>query len=166
MTDNVNAGSDNEKQLWCAVIRQALDDVTWTTPYGEHAASAEHARVQARAWLMSNSRDFKEVCYLAGFDPARVRKHAAQVIEEADRNRPAPSAPTVAPSSVSRSNSPKHRRITFRGETRTIPQWGDIVGLSTSALNRRIRSGWSIEDALTIPKTPRGTKVDRKAKHR
>jgi hypothetical protein len=43
------------------------------------------------------------------------------------------------------------RKITFRGETHTIPEWAVRVGIGANALHYRFSAGWSAEDALTTP---------------
>lgn len=40
--------------------------------------------------------------------------------------------------------------ISFRGERKSITAWAKKLGLRRSALSARLRSGWSIEDALTL----------------
>ena len=41
--------------------------------------------------------------------------------------------------------------LTFGGETKTISEWSKTIGIVSVALYARIRSGWSIERALTTP---------------
>lgn len=42
--------------------------------------------------------------------------------------------------------------ITFNGESHTLSQWAEIIGMSPKTLSRRIvDKGWSIERALTTP---------------
>jgi hypothetical protein len=44
------------------------------------------------------------------------------------------------------------RNITFNGETHTIAQWAERLGMSYNVLdNRLLYLGWDIEKALTIP---------------
>jgi hypothetical protein len=45
--------------------------------------------------------------------------------------------------------------LTFNGETMTLPDWADRLGIKRKVLERRIRDGWSVEDALTKPKSGR-----------
>lgn len=56
---------------------------------------------------------------------------------------------------VSRKEQANNRRssryITFNGETKTLAQWGETVGIQSGTIAYRIKSGWSIEDALTKP---------------
>lgn len=40
------------------------------------------------------------------------------------------------------------RVVTFRGERRTITEWARCIGLSRSALARRIDAGWPLRKAL------------------
>ena len=56
-----------------------------------------------------------------------------------------------ADNSVQANNSRHCHYITYNGETLTISQWARKIGLKPSTLNVRIRSGWSIEKALTTP---------------
>lgn len=48
-------------------------------------------------------------------------------------------------------NTSRNRRITFRGETRTVPEWAERTGLPYSILKKRFGLGWSVEKALTRP---------------
>lgn len=54
--------------------------------------------------------------------------------------------------------------LTFNGKTQSIGAWADEVGLARPALYDRInRHGWSVEDALTIPKGGRRKKPETEA---
>ena len=49
-------------------------------------------------------------------------------------------------------NTSKNRKFTYNGETHTIPEWSDIVGINAMALRYRIvYAKWPLEKALTIP---------------
>lgn len=51
--------------------------------------------------------------------------------------------------------------LTFNGKTQSIKAWADEVGLARPALYDRInRHGWSVEEALTIPKGGRRKKPE------
>lgn len=52
---------------------------------------------------------------------------------------------------VQANNSRHCHYITYNSETLTISQWARKIGLKPSTLNARIKSGWSIEKALTTP---------------
>lgn len=41
--------------------------------------------------------------------------------------------------------------ITFHGQERTVSEWAEVLGIPSSNLGWRIRSGWSAERALTEP---------------
>lgn len=52
------------------------------------------------------------------------------------------------------------RFITFRGETRCIAEWAEIVGIDRYTLHKRLyQNGWTVERALTQP-----IKIQRSAK--
>lgn len=48
-------------------------------------------------------------------------------------------------------NTRRNKRITFRQETKTISEWAAEFGINPINLNRRLRRGWSVEEALTTP---------------
>ncbi|CAJ0861976.1 hypothetical protein AMST5_01446 [freshwater sediment metagenome] len=162
-----------DKQLWAAVILQALEDATATISMAD-----AHERRAAREWFKDAGKDFHEVCALAGMDHDAVRTAALQKIEEFDqhgkqRGRVVTfkgekltlkelSERTGVPVDTIRSRLSKGVRgdalgapqrktqtITFNGETRTVNEWARISGVSTATIGRRLREGLSAEEALT-----------------
>jgi hypothetical protein len=82
---------EDERQLWCAVIGQAVDDAT--TPLGPNRRR-NMVIINARDWLMKPNRDFADVCRLAGYEPDRVRAQAIRLIGEVTpRDCPPPPKP-------------------------------------------------------------------------
>lgn len=58
-----------------------------------------------------------------------------------------------ATSSEQANNTSRSRLISYGGQTKTIAEWSDIVGIKVDTLyGRIITRGWTIEDALTTPK--------------
>ena len=53
-----------EQLLWVSVLSKAADDAMYTSDWRESKS--------AIAWFKSNSKDFKEVCEMAGYDPGYV----------------------------------------------------------------------------------------------
>lgn len=49
-------------------------------------------------------------------------------------------------------NTRTNKKLTYNGETHGIYEWERIVGLPRNLIGTRIRSGWSIEKAITTPK--------------
>lgn len=47
--------------------------------------------------------------------------------------------------------------LTHDGRTKTLAQWADATGLTTWCINSRLKSGWSVDKALTEPKQTRRT---------
>lgn len=48
-------------------------------------------------------------------------------------------------------NRSNNRRLTFNGETLTVKEWADKIGMHPRTLGCRLDLGWSVEDALTKP---------------
>ena len=64
-----------EKRLFIAVLSQAVHDA-----FAEHVPLYE--KNQARTWLMSNSKDFKNICELSGRDSSYVLEKIRRKILE------------------------------------------------------------------------------------
>ena len=63
-----------EQVLWVSVLSKAADDAMYTSDWRESKS--------AIAWFKSNSKDFKEVCEMAGYDPAYVWEHIKSSINQ------------------------------------------------------------------------------------
>src|SRR3990167_714899 len=48
-------------------------------------------------------------------------------------------------------NTRRSHRVTFKGETHTVTQWAEIVGVQRQTLAHRLRHGWAPDKALTVP---------------
>ncbi len=40
--------------------------------------------------------------------------------------------------------------LTFKGRTQTLVQWASELGMKKNTLSRRLKAGWSVEEALTV----------------
>ena len=47
-------------------------------------------------------------------------------------------------------NRRTNRLVTFRGETKTIVEWSELLGIAENAIRTRLDRGWSVDDALTF----------------
>lgn len=47
-------------------------------------------------------------------------------------------------------NHSNNRHLTVNGETKTLAQWGETVGMSPMKILSRIRRGWTTEDAVLL----------------
>lgn len=53
-------------------------------------------------------------------------------------------------------NRTNNRRITWRGETLTLMQWAERTGIDRKTISHRLgKLRWSLDDALTLPASPR-----------
>ena len=80
-----SATTQRNERLFCAVIIQAFEDAAATVPEPKpgaakariwELAAKRRVRDEARVWLIEGSKDFNEVCLLAGMNPAAVMEHA------------------------------------------------------------------------------------------
>lgn len=61
-------------------------------------------------------------------------------------------------------NRRTNRYIEWNGETLTLIEWSEKTGLSTDTIRNRLRSGWRVEHALTVPSDDKHLSVARNAK--
>lgn len=47
-------------------------------------------------------------------------------------------------------NTRRNVRVTFRGETKTVSEWAEVLDISEHAIRTRLRRGWSPEQALGV----------------
>jgi hypothetical protein len=47
-------------------------------------------------------------------------------------------------------NTRVNRLLEFKGETNTLAEWGKIFNIKPGIIHKRLKRGWSMEDALTI----------------
>jgi hypothetical protein len=48
-------------------------------------------------------------------------------------------------------NTRRNRLLTVKGKTQTLQQWAEEFGISNMTLSSRLRLGWSVENAVTLP---------------
>lgn len=53
---------------------------------------------------------------------------------------------------IQENNKRNNVLLTFNGKTQTVAQWADETGIGYQTIRARINMGWSIEEALTLPR--------------
>lgn len=48
-------------------------------------------------------------------------------------------------------NRANNRLLTYKGETRCVMEWAEILGLSKHTIFNRLREGWAVERIMTTP---------------
>lgn len=124
------------RQVWCSVIQLALEDATNSRAFGVNAVRIRDA---ARNWLTKGSRDFVEVCDLAGVEPDRIQSTAKRLIADAIAREGDWKAPTKGHAKL----------IEFKGRSQSIAEWARETGITYGTLVSRLNSGWPIDRALT-----------------
>jgi hypothetical protein len=76
--------------------------------------------------------------------------HPGLSLDRIDNNGPySPENCRWADSTTQNRNRRLNHRVTFRGETKTIAEWAEIIAIDRSLLSWRILKGWPIEKAMT-----------------
>lgn len=175
----LNVREKQERQLWAAVVSQALEDAAGAVV--SDGGNNKNNRRRARDWFIKGGKDFREVCALADMDPDWIRANALKRIEEAGDCQISKRGRLVrykgekltlkelsARTGVAR--DALYRRlhkgltgealfapalgsvkptITLDGVTRTLDEWSEITGVKSDTIAKRIRSGCTPQEALT-----------------
>lgn len=132
-------GQTPEFKVWIGIRKRCFDSNSTVYSYygGRGIEMCERWRGSFEAFLEdvgkkpSSEMTIDRIDNGRGYEPGNVRWATRK---EQGRNR--------------RSN----RIITHRGETRTLAEWAEVVGLSYGTLHDRLnRSGWEFERAITQP---------------
>jgi hypothetical protein len=70
----------DEQRLWVATIYNAVLEAMGTIKEGSDAAR-KVTQSDAIAWFENNSRDFRDVCTMAGLEPDQIRASALELIK-------------------------------------------------------------------------------------
>lgn len=160
-------GHSAERNIWQAVLLQAVTDALEGVPGGMGNRDTRLRLTEdARRYLTRPSKDLSTVCALAGLDPEavieRMRKQIAaaptpeELIGAPRRSRTyekkprAPKPYKTASAAIGR-NSKEPALIAFNGESLTVKEWSARTGINKASIYFRLGSGWTVEDALTVP---------------
>ena len=99
-----------------------------------------------------------------GLSPQALRQRLAAgwtIAEALSRPRPKRRRKKKAKRAI----RPRGLQLEHKGKTQTVAQWAAEIGISHTRLHTRLKSGWSVADALTRPPAPNSrTARDRVAK--
>lgn len=146
-----------ERELWAEVLLLAVEDALHGVPSinGTPRDQRISRTKSARSYFSSPTSDFPAVCHLAGVDPDAVR----------DRLKPMIQSAPIPEELIGKPRPTKQPRpsdtITINGATKTFEGWAKHIGITTAALKDRLRKGWPLGEALTMPsaRRPKGRGV-------
>ncbi|MCB5409154.1 hypothetical protein [Pseudogemmobacter faecipullorum] len=139
----------SERDLWQEVLLCAINDAlnAPTTSAGESRRIRQAQ--EARDYLTTPSDDLAEVCSLAGIEMdallERMRKRLADAA-------PLPPMPKLSPVRLQPTRT-RNRRLEHGGASLTVREWSERTGISAGAIHARLRSGWTVSDALSVPQS-------------
>lgn len=144
---NVYQTQDAERALWVNVVLQAIRDATDTS--GERHPAVIRSR--ARLWFNLRNPDFVEVCNCAQLDPEATLEKARAAFARYDASGSAMPRNSASPLVRTGKQNRKPKLYTVNGESKSVAEWADKIGLSHGALRTRIRLTGSIAAAVSIP---------------
>lgn len=133
--------------LWMQVLHAAIEDA-FQGVRGSSNDTAKRLRkvIDARDYLTKPNTDFDTVCALAGMDADAVRTRMQAKLRD---------APTPEELVMTKHKARKGKRITHNGETYTLAQWAERIGVAPSLIADRLKKGWTVERALTPARVKR-----------
>lgn len=91
--------------------------------------------------------------FLADMGPKPTPKHS---IERKDNDKDYEPGNCVWATGMEQSENKSNTKIVeFDGKKMSVSKWERLLGFSRSVVQGRLRAGWSVEDSLTTPQTPR-----------
>ena len=66
---------------------------------------------------------------------------------------------TFVPVEMQALNRSTNVHLTYKGETHTLSEWADIIGMHHRTLEARVRRGWTVEECLSIEPLGLGEKL-------
>lgn len=93
---------------------------------------------------------FRSWAYSTGYD--ENAPHQGCTIERIDNDGDyTPENCRWIPMSEQSRNTCRNRMLTFEGETRILNDWAKKTGIPSGSIRRRLKDGWTVEKALTVP---------------
>lgn len=143
-----------ERDLWQAVLMAQIEDAVSPAHIGNSGGDKARRSAEARKYLTTPSKDLETVCSFAGVDMEALIDRMRRRIAELPPLEPAPTC-----GSTPSAERPKRVRgilIEHDGRSLSVMKWAEITGITESVIRARLRKGWTVADALTVPlNTPR-----------
>lgn len=135
---DLNTVSEDERKLWSGMIQRCYNpkNMPAFANYG-----ARGIRVH-RSWKNS----FQQ--FLADMGPRPSKKHSLDRYPKRNGNYE-PGNVRWATARQQRLNQDNVVRVQFCGEVITISEYAKKIGVNAAMIKRRLKAGWSIEEALT-----------------
>jgi len=127
--------------LWMEVLHAAIEDAFQGVRGSSNDITKRLRKVKdARDYLTKPNADFDTVCSLAGMDADAVRSRMQAKLRD---------APTPEQLVMTKNPASRGKPITHNGETYTLTQWAERIGVAPSLITNRLKKGWTVERALT-----------------
>lgn len=149
---NTRHGMSNttEYHIWENIIQRTTHPSA--SSYERYGGNPENPITVCDRW-----RDFQN--FYADMGPRPSLRHTVERKDGKGNYEPANcSWETFAVQSRNRSDN---RNITFNGRTQCLTDWASEIGLNYRTLDYRIKRGWPLDKAMTLPAQPRGSRITR-----
>jgi len=133
----------SEYEIWSGIIKRC------TNPNSRY-----YARYGGRGITVCDRWRYDYTAFLADMGPRPSLDHSIDRKDNDGNYEPSNCRWATQREQVWNSNAT--HLITFNGETLSQSEWARRLGMSHTTVSRRLKSGWPIEKALSLPKQPNG----------
>lgn len=132
-----------EHRAWCGMMTRCY----WCIPGDHNYALYRGAGVTvAELW-----HDFRNFLAAVGLKPSA--KHSLDRYPNPKGNYEPGNVRWATAKEQANNWARRNRKVAFNGETLSLPEWAERIGIRRESLRDRLDSGWTVERALTAPRT-------------
>lgn len=142
MTKTHGLTNTPEYEVWCGVKKRC-----------GNPKSTNYRRYGQRGIMVCERWQHDFPAFLADMGPRPTPLHTIERIDNDGHYEPSNCRwATRSEQAYNRNTSDFSRLLTLNGITQTITAWARDLSVSRQVINQRLKHGWSIEQALSVPR--------------
>lgn len=132
-----------EHRIWCGMMARCYSSKPGDRNYALYRGAGV---VVVERW-----HDFKN--FLADMGPKPSPKHSLDRYPNPKGHYEPVNVRWATAKEQANNWASRNRRLAFAGETVSLPEWAARIGITRESLRDRLNSGWTVDRAVTTPRT-------------